>query len=217
MITLHRYTSSVGQIDRREVYRYLGCGKNLPDERTILLTETLCAKVEAELPLEAVWCRLPLSEGYDFGIGKAGKSLTANLKGCGEIFLFAATLGHSADRLIRREEALSEARGVVADAVASAAVEAGCDRLCAHFATLAREENYLRPRFSPGYGDFPLQAQQAILDLLTANKLLGLTLTDSLLMLPTKSVSAIVGISPTPNSCRRGCEGCDRLDCPYRI
>ncbi|MBQ8382835.1 MAG: Vitamin B12 dependent methionine synthase activation subunit [Clostridia bacterium] len=216
MTELHRYTSPVGQIDRREVYRYLGCGRNQPDPRTVELAESLCKQVEA-LPLEAVWCRLPLADGYDFGLGKAGRSLTANLTGCRETFLFAATLGLAADRLIRREEALSEARGVIADAVASAGVEAGCNRLCAHLSEIAGAGKYLRPRFSPGYGDFPITVQQPLLDLLSARKLLGLTLTDSLLMLPTKSVSAIVGISPTPSGCRRGCEGCESLDCPYRI
>ncbi|MBQ8288933.1 MAG: Vitamin B12 dependent methionine synthase activation subunit [Clostridia bacterium] len=216
MTELHRYTSPVGMIDRREVYRYLGCGKDLPDPRTVDLVEMLCKQME-EFPMEAVWSRLPLADGYDFGLGKAGTSLTANLKGCKETFLFAATLGLAADRLIRREEALSEARGVIADAVASAGVEAGCNRLCAHLSDIAGEGKYLRPRFSPGYGDYPITAQQPLLNLLSAGKLLGLTLTDSLLMLPTKSVSAIVGISPTPNSCRRGCEGCDSLNCPYRI
>ncbi|MGM9647542.1 MAG: vitamin B12 dependent-methionine synthase activation domain-containing protein [Eubacteriales bacterium] len=216
MTELHRYTASVGQIDRREVYRYLGCGRELPDSRTVDLVDVLCKQVEA-LPMEAVWSRVPLSEGYDFGLGPAGRSLTANLQGCGETFLIAATMGLAADRLIRREEALSEARGVIADAVASAGIEAGCNRLCAHLSEVAGKGKFLRPRFSPGYGDFPITAEQPLLDLLSAQKLLGLTLTDSLLMLPTKSVSAIVGISPTPNRCRRGCDGCESLDCPYRI
>lgn len=214
---VHRYTSSVGTIDRREVYRYLGCGRKEPDRSIVNSVDTVCRKIEEQFLLEAVWVRLPLSEGYDFGLGRAGKSLSANLKGCGEIFLFAATLGLEADRTIRREESLSQARGVIADAAFSAAVEAGCNQLNAYFAEIAGDGKYLRPRFSPGYGDFPLALQSAILEMLSANQLLGLTLTDSLLMLPTKSVSALVGISDTPKRCHLSCESCESAECPYRI
>jgi cobalamin-dependent methionine synthase I len=76
---------------------------------------------------------------------------------------------------------------------------------------------YLRPRFSPGYGDFPLECQTALAGALELNKRIGITLTDSLLMAPSKSVTAVIGISNIPRTCTvHGCEACAKTDCAYR-
>lgn len=76
---------------------------------------------------------------------------------------------------------------------------------------------YLRPRFSPGYGDFPLDCQQRLLDSLEAGKRIGIKLTDSLLMMPSKSVTAVMGVSKKPYRCDvKGCESCGKRDCLYR-
>ena len=87
----------------------------------------------------------------------------------------------------------------------------------------------LRPRFSPGYGDFPLEYQRELLGVLDAAKRIGLTLTDSLLMAPSKSVTAVIGVyeaADMPGGCGRGedltgrgahgCAGCGKEDCAYR-
>lgn len=76
---------------------------------------------------------------------------------------------------------------------------------------------YLRPRFSPGYGDFPLSAQKEILDGLEAGKRIGITLTEGYLMMPSKSVTAVIGVSRTPAACTiEGCEACGKKDCAFR-
>ena len=76
---------------------------------------------------------------------------------------------------------------------------------------------YLRPRFSPGYGDFSLSCQRAVLDALDAGKHLGIKLTDSFLMMPSKSVTAVIGVSQKPHRCDvKGCEACGKTDCLYR-
>ena len=83
----------------------------------------------------------------------------------------------------------------------------------------AEEEGYfLRPRFSPGYGDFPLEFQRNIGDLLQMAKNIGITLTDSLLMMPSKSVTAVIGCSKTNSNCKEaGCEVCNKsATCAFR-
>jgi cobalamin-dependent methionine synthase I len=52
----------------------------------------------------------------------------------------------------------------------------------------------LRPRFSPGYGDLPLELQTNLFKVLDCQHFIGLTLNDSMLMSPSKSVTAIVGL-----------------------
>ena len=74
----------------------------------------------------------------------------------------------------------------------------------------------LRQRFSPGYGDLPLQAQRAIFDALQCHKEIGLYLNESLLMSPTKSVTAIVGIGGGETCTPGGCAGCGKTDCAMR-
>ena len=56
------------------------------------------------------------------------------------------------------------------------------------------EGETLVPRYSPGFGDFPLSAQREILSVLDAARAIGVSLTDTLLMVPSKSVSAVIGV-----------------------
>ena len=101
--------------------------------------------------------------------------------------LFCGTLGPNVDRAIRKHR-LHPSLALVWDAVGTAAIEQLCDDFCSH---LPKPQ---RPRFSPGYGDLPLETQGPLLQLLEAERLLGVGLTDSLLMTPTKSVTAFVGL-----------------------
>lgn len=218
MIALNKENLPLTNVNRREIYRYLGYRGATPDPSVTDAVERAVAWLEENCTFRSVWTRLPIGERLDFGLGAIeSRSLGRNLDGCRELFLFAGTIGIEADRKIRREEVGSEASGVIFDAAASAAVETGCNALNDRLGAIAAEEGrFLRPRFSPGYGDFPLEMQGKLLDLLSASKHIGLTLSPSLLMLPTKSVSALIGISDKPTGCREGCENCENFDCPYR-
>ena len=117
-------------------------------------------------------------------------SLAACLAGCKEALVFAVTLGHGVDRLLRRAALSSVAEEYTEDAYASALAEAAVEYA---EATLA-EGRQTTARFSPGYGDLALTAQSPILEALDAKRHLSLTLTASLLMIPSKSVTAICGL-----------------------
>ena len=80
----------------------------------------------------------------------------------------------------------------------------------------AKEEKHLRPRFSAGYGDLSLSVQKDIFSVLDCARKIGLTLNDSLIMSPSKSVTAVVGISDTPSCDGHKCKSCDKKDCEYR-
>ena len=80
-----------------------------------------------------------------------------------------------------------------------------------------KEGWYLRPRFSPGYGDFDIQYQKPLMQMLDCAKTIGLTMTDSFMMTPTKSVTAVIGMSRIKERCPiQGCEICEKKDCEYR-
>jgi hypothetical protein len=209
-------------ISMQEALRYLGIRSSDPPLDLLQTVQEELLYVQTALHCSAVWERFPLnltgSRCTFGGIAVESKALANNLRGCTEVFLFAATIGIDVDRLLARNARLSPSKGVIDDALASAAIEAWCDHLNAQLETLAAGEGrFLRPRFSPGYGDFPLSVQPQLLDVLLTAKRIGLTLTDSLLMIPTKSVTALIGICDTPVSCQHGCETCIRQEhCPYR-
>ena len=126
---------------------------------------------------------------FEFASFKSA-NLYKNLAGCDYAWLMAVTLGVDTDRLINRLSITSKAESFMADAAASAAAEAVIDTVN----NILKQQYDLRPRFSPGYGDFELSAQRDILMALNADKLIGIKLGDNLIMTPRKSITAVCGI-----------------------
>ena len=142
------------------------------------------------------------------------EGLVRNLSGCCGAILLAATVGPACDMLVRRASITSAADAAVYQAAGAAAIEAfldDCnDKLKASYEARGL---FLRPRFSPGYGDLKLEHQKDWFRLLDVTKQIGIELTDSLLMVPTKSVTAIIGIGIDKNkSGCSGCRGCNKHD-----
>lgn len=129
--------------------------------------------------------------GVDFGYGAfESRDLRRNLDGCAAAYILTVTLGIDVDRFLRRLSVTSVSDFFITDALASAYAEAACG-----FAENALKGKRLcKPRFSAGYGDFPLAVQPQILDATDALKRLNVTLSENLLMTPTKTITAIVGI-----------------------
>lgn len=142
------------------------------------------------------------------GILLTGRSAEKMLGECRQAVLLLCTLGARFETMLRAAQARDMAKAVMLDACASALVEAGCDaaekEIAARFPGL-----YLTDRFSPGYGDLPLALQPAICGALDGWRRLGVQVTESLLMNPSKSVTAVIGLSDRPQAARvRGCEYC---------
>lgn len=146
------------------------------------------------------------------GMEIRSRSLSSNLRGCEYVYLMAATLGIGPDRLIARASVTHMSRAVTLQAAAAAMIEAWCDEVNQKIIREASEQGlYCRPRFSPGYGDFPLEYQQDFAQILRLQKEIGVSLTESLLMIPTKSVTAIIGITEEKQKCvLQGCEVCEQ-------
>jgi len=123
------------------------------------------------------------------------EDLKKNLQGCSAVILFAATIGAGIDMLIRRYERTSPAKGLIFQGMGAERVEALCDRFNGEVRAVAEAEGLrLHPRYSPGYGDLSIEVQPMLLRLVDAQKRLGITLNESYLMSPSKSVTAIIGI-----------------------
>ena len=207
----------------KEAIRYLGYGRNAVDEQTLALIKDSFEGLRSAVSPKSI-CRIfdlqhQSEECFQIGnIRMKSRSLGRNLKQCEKLILFGATLGTGADRLITRASLTDMAKAVVLQACAAAMLEEYCDACQREIAKQQEKEGwYLRPRFSPGYGDFSIEHQHYITRMIDTAKTIGLTITDSLMMTPTKSVTAVIGLSTSEENChRQGCEVCSKKDCIYR-
>lgn len=198
---------------KKETLRYLGYGSSQPDEAT----ERLLIRAIGELENcgSEKYCYKVLSKSECSSILK-GKDIHKHLEGCERVILFAATLGIEADRLIRKAEISDMAYAVVLDAAASAFTEEYCDKTEKEINRLTG--GYFTFRFGLGYGDFPISLQKDFIRILSADKLIGLTANESGILIPRKSVTAVIGISDRPlNPERERCEICSMKEtCKFR-
>ncbi|MBQ7713554.1 MAG: methionine synthase [Oscillospiraceae bacterium] len=153
----------------------------------------------------------------DSGVTLTGALAETMLRSCDAAALLCCTLGMEFERRLRALERRDMGEAVILDACGSAWVEAGCDAAAAELSARVAPR-YLTDRFSPGYGDLPLSLQPAVLQALDAERRLGVHLSDSFLMTPGKSVTAVLGVADEPQPARvRGCGFCAmRGSCDYR-
>lgn len=180
------------RIKVRDVMRYLRVKESDPSLRRLLEECTECI-YEVSTP-KSVYARVDVTvkgEIVDLGFIKVkSNSLATHLNECKEAYIVATTLGIGVDRTIEKYTRILQTKAAVCDATATAMIESFCD----YVNEMITEGKEAVMRFSPGYGDFDLHYQKDILSFLDAHRKIGITLTDSLLMIPIKSVTAIIGI-----------------------
>lgn len=209
------------QADRSEILRYIGYSGQKIDENLAQRIADAIAKTNraADPKLTAVLytCREDGSwpEALTF---LTGDDIQRHLAGCSRILLMGATLGAGVDRAIHIEEVRDAISALIMDSAGSTLIEAVCDSFEAGLRRrAAKEGKYLTTRFSPGYGDLPLAVQNRFGELIEARRI-GLTITPEHIMIPRKSVTAIIGIADHPLRARkRTCADCNMHDsCRFR-
>lgn len=191
-------TAELGEIpfDRKEILRYVLMPSTAPVPEELPLEECLAA-ARGAVCCRAAWQSFSLvwyKDQLDLGFARtSSRDLRRHLEGCTEILLFACTAGSEMDRRINREKVASPVRGLLMSAIGSQQVEGACDRLC-ELLEAEYPDRELVSRYSPGYGDLPLELQRDIFRALDCERAIGVTLTESLLMQPSKSVTAVIGM-----------------------
>lgn len=204
------------EFNRKEALRYLRARPN--DKEAQALVDMVYLKLRNEVQARHVLLKSKVQvdkEGVTLanGVRFISRDLAAHVKGCEEVLLLGATLGSRVDAAIRRLALGSVAEGAAAQAVAAALIESYCDEVQAKADTGGLVQ---RPRFSPGYGDWDLAEQRLIFPVLNCAKLIGLTLTDGCMMAPSKSVTAVIGLSDDVQCVWNKCMTCGNINCPYR-
>ena len=227
-------------IDKAEVLRYLGHkGQDVSGPLDRLIDDCIAECMKAARPRHIsrrFGFMLPPAGGVDLtgtSLTLAGADIRAHLAGGSALVLMAATLGVGVDNLIKRYESADLTRSLILDACATALIESVCDEAEAELRRQAeREGKGLTGRYSPGYGDLPLDVQPRFAAVLDTGRRIGLCCSETNILIPRKSVTAVMGIldqppdrAPSPASacgsgtgsgCGRRCSECRLTDCLYR-
>ena len=198
--------NSQSEVLRSEVLRYLGYrGQEITPELEVRIGEGIAHCKEVSRPASVTASFSILDAGEELvtlegcAVRLEGRDIAQHLHDASEVVLVAATLGVGVDRELRRLSLIDPLGQVVFDAAATAYIERTVDEVEARIRAEAIGRGlYCSWRFSPGYGDLPLSVQPSMLAALNATRRLGITLTPSNLMVPTKSVTALVGLHATP-------------------
>ncbi|MBP5199180.1 MAG: methionine synthase [Schwartzia sp.] len=216
------YRPALPVVDARETRRYAGLAKAEFDEATI---DAACE----EAALLAEPCVQWEAFDYDCESGCVASSppfiikgavVRKHLAGAERVIFFTATIGEEVENAVARHfEEGRYAHSVLLDAAATTAVEQVCDALETMLRpNLAKEGFSMRWRFSPGYGDWDIHAQPELLRLTRAESI-GVSLTESFMLCPRKTVTAVIGLvrgGGEERSAPRGCASCNKIDCPSR-
>ena len=191
------FSCDLPPIDRREWFRYMGV-KDASDELNAMAED--CAR-EAEHCFvgRVCYCEVPVRQtdkGVDLSFGEIeSRNLSDRLAGCDRAVIFAATVGLDIDRLIAKYSRISPAKAVCLQALGTERIEALCDEFCNEMQRRVQKTgDRTVSRFSAGYGDLSISLQRDLFRVLDCSRRIGVSLGESLLMSPTKSVTAIVGI-----------------------
>ena len=204
-------------VRREEVLRYAGAAT--AHGETIVLMESCIAEMEPLWRYAVCYTELPVTvtDGRcDFGaFAVRSASLAAFLAGTTAVWVMAATVGTALDRRIQKYAHTSPSRALMLQALGAERIEALCDAFCAQ--TAKENGAAAMPRFSPGYGDLPLSVQRDVFAVLDCSRHIGVSLTDGLMMVPTKSVTAFAVLSDQATPCMKNrCSACQKRDCAFR-
>ena len=208
------------KIQQKEILRYLGYGGKPADPAVLERIDAIKKELEACLTPKSVYGKWSCEVNADgtVAIGNLiikSRTLADHIKDCEYVILLAATLGAETDTRIRRYSVTNIGKAAITQAVCAAMIESYCDDLECRIAG-EQEGLYLKSRFSPGYGDFSITHQKDILNFLECGKRIGITLTDNFMMIPEKSVTAVIGLSKKQDGHKGKCGDCGNLQCEFR-
>ena len=204
----------LSQVSKSEAARYMGV-RGEPDERITAILDNCEPIVRKRLRPAYVYREVEVAFADDgvhlsgVNVPLTGKDIRSHLSGCKKAIIFAATVSAEADKLIRQAAVTDMTESLAYDCLCSAAIEQVCNR--AEEEIFAGSKVYRTWRFSPGYGDLPISLQKELLYALNAQRRIGLTVTANSLLIPSKSVTAIIGVSDEPITQHKkgGCAECN--------
>ncbi len=225
---IERYEISNNGIDisisKSEIMRYLGYKKGSSDKRLDGEIMDAVEELERTALFNYVYRDFDVKEDEnrlilkDSPIVIESKKLKSHLINSKRAVVMAVTLGFQVEKKLKYFSKLDLSKGIVYEACAAALIEELCDYVQSEIEAEACEEGYyITDRYSPGYGDLSLEVQPQIIKALEAQKRIGLSTTENHILIPRKSVTAIIGLTVEGNNPTIGCKNCNKNDdCDYK-
>lgn len=217
------YNSPIFKVDPVETRRYAGLQRAEFNQELI---DNACLEAQLLIHPQGVWHIYDYNPATQEVVGEnmilQGKSIGKHLHNCEKIIFLSATLGEEIEEQVTQSFADGKySFSVLLDAAATTAVEQVADNMeKAIFNVVKRQGFAMKWRFSPGYGDWPIEQQPDVLRLAHGSEI-GVSLTESLMLTPRKSITAVIGLY-RPNNCdqetqtKHDCNNCNKLDCASR-
>lgn len=207
-----------------EVLRYLGYKNATPDPQTLQEIKECGKMLESVLSPKSHYQVFDIEKGEEITIKNTALKLCGNsaknlLADCDKCILMIVTIGGGTDELIRKLQITDMSKAVMTDFCASSLVEDLANVFEGQIKSkILKEGEYFTDRFSPGYGDMPLEIQKTFCDVLEAGKTVGVFLSSGGMMIPKKTITAVIGIANKPQKMKiKGCKYCDfRDNCKYK-
>ncbi|GAA0740915.1 methionine synthase [Clostridium oceanicum] len=217
--------NDIFKIDKKEVLRYLGYKSSIVDKNTDTLIEECRREIKEYINFKYTYKTFNIEKKdkevliKDTNLIFKGKDILRHLSNSKECTLMAVTLGISLDRKIALYEKTNMTKSIILDACATTAIEDGCDFVESIVKKEAElKNNKITFRYSPGYGDLSIEIQKDFLKVLNAQREIGLTASSHNILIPRKSVTAIIGFIPKEITLKkRSCVNCNKYkDCEFR-
>ena len=220
------FNGTLFQIDQKEMMRYAGLSpkvKEFPQDAIDSAIREALALAEPR----GIWQILPYDPengtiGGAHPLTLTGRSILRHLSQAWSVGVLAVTVGEEIEKASDAHFKSGEyLQGLLLDAAATAAVEHLADQVDALIQReAARSGQHTVWRFSPGYGDWPLEQQPELIRTSRAESI-GVHLSSSLMLVPRKSVTAIIGLykiraDAEEQHSPQGCAACNKTDCPSR-
>lgn len=210
-------------INKTEALRYLGITVGHADEKILNLINICERELLSIIKPRIVYREFDITrteKGLQLKnttLTLEGKDITKHLDGCNKVILMCATLSESVDKLIRVLQIKEMDKALIIDSLASVAIDEVCDKVCVHIKE-TYINYYLTWRYGIGYGDLSLDIAKPFLEILNANREIGLYVNESNILLPKKSIACIIGLSESQiKQSKRSCLNCNMKDtCVYR-
>ncbi len=216
-------------INKKEIIQFLSLGKNagieIPQKLDKQIEEMYNKALQMILPKYCCSAVLPITKTQsgiqidNTNITLEGNDIALHLENCHSIIVFCATLGQGIDKQLLSLQLTDMASYFLLDACANSCIEQVADIAQQQIIDNFKKQNeYFTMRYSPGYGDLPLSLQPEIIKLLNTEKQIGVTCTKTYLLMPKKSITAIIGVSKVAVTGRLStCNTCNIKDkCEYR-
>ncbi len=211
------------QLSVKQVCHWMGLPSTAQaDPQTLALAEKACEIVLSSAQPRGIYRvgSLQLSPDGELqceNIPLCGTDIARHLQKCDRAVWLAVTIGTQTEMQTRR---LGKDMALVCavDAAAGLLAETLADQLQETIRQELTETSYMTSRYSPGYGDFPIETQREVVRFLDAPRKIGLTVNSGGILIPRKSITAVCGLSDQPvKGHLAGCAHCVlRSKCNYR-